>query len=184
MTESKAQFAKRLGVNKSTITRYGQAGRLVLAPNGKVKVEESLRLINATKGHRSDLSEKYGQIQHQTQENALEAILESGGADDADDGADDDADDDLDIDEDRVTLKAKALDFGNRVLKIEADKEAGVLLEKDVVAKRVSADGKSFRVGMDRLIDNLAPVLVNVHGKSARFEAISRAVSLEFGRNV
>lgn len=32
----KSDFAKMQGVNKSTVTRWGKAGRLVLAENGKV----------------------------------------------------------------------------------------------------------------------------------------------------
>lgn len=41
MRESKADFARRKGWNKSTVTRYAQAGRLVLSDDGMVDVEAS-----------------------------------------------------------------------------------------------------------------------------------------------
>lgn len=170
MTETKAQFAKRLGVNKSTITRYDQAGRLVLAPNGKVKVEESLALIAATKGARGDVSEKHGQMHPSVAQNATESV----------------ADDDMSatvemVGFDRATLKAQTLTYGNKVLELEAAKAAGSMLDKEEFLKQVGQAGKAFRVGMERLIDNLAPVLVNVHGAEARMAAIGGAVSSEFG---
>lgn len=41
MRESKADFARRKGWNKSTVTRYAQAGRLVMTDDGQVDVEAS-----------------------------------------------------------------------------------------------------------------------------------------------
>ena len=169
MTETKAQFAKRLGVNKSTITRYDQAGRLVLAPNGKVKVEESLALIAATKGARGDVSAKHGQIHGSVAQNATESV----------------ADDDMSatvetVGMDRATLKAQALSYGNKMLELEAAKVEGTMLDKDEFLKQVGLSGRSYRIGIERLIDNLAPVLVNVHSTESRLETISRAVSSEF----
>lgn len=168
MTETKAQFAKRLGVNKSTVTRYGQAGRLVLAPNGKVKVEESLQLISSTKGHRIDVSEKHGQNHQGLQSDATGV-----------------ADDDMSatvetVGMDRATLQAQALSYGNKMLELEAAKVEGTMLDKDEFLKQVGLSGRSYRIGIERLIDNLAPVLVNVHSTESRLETISRAVSSEF----
>ena len=170
MTETKAQFAKRLGVNKSTVTRYHQAGRLVLAPNGKVKIEDSLRLIASTKGHRGDVSEKHGQSHGAVAQNATEGV----------------ADDDMSatvemVGFDRATLKAQTLTYGNKILELEAAKVAGAVLDKDEFLKQVGQAGRSFRVGIERLIDNLAPVLVNVHGTEVRALAVGAAVSSEFG---
>lgn len=170
MVETKAAFARRLGVNKSTITRYDQAGRLVLAPNGKVKVEESLALIASTKGARGDVSAKHGQVHGSVAHNATESV----------------ADDDMSatvemVGFDRATLKAQTLTYGNKVLELEAAKAAGSMLDKEEFLKQVWQAGKAFRVGMERLIDNLAPVLVNVHGTESRMAAIGGAVSSEFG---
>jgi len=55
LLESKAAFARRLGVNKSTITRAAQAGRLVL--RGRlVDVAASLERWHATQGSRPDMA--------------------------------------------------------------------------------------------------------------------------------
>lgn len=167
--ESKAAFANRLGVNKSTVTRYGQAGRLVVDEHGLVFVEESLALIASTKGARGDVSAKHGQMHGSVANNATEV-----------------ADDDMSatvemVGFDRATLKAQTLTYGNKVLELEAAKAAGSMLDKEEFLKQVGQAGKAFRVGMERLIDNLAPVLVNVHGTDARMAAIGGAVSSEFG---
>jgi hypothetical protein len=145
---------------------------LVLAPNGKVKVEESLHLIASTKGARLDVSEKHGQLPSQTQENGSETIL----------------DDDMSatvalVGMDRAHLKAQTLTYGNKMLELEAAKVDGSALDKDEFLKQVGLNGRSFRVGIERLIDNLAPVLVNVHGFEARLATISGAVNAEFGAN-
>jgi len=52
--ETQVEFARRLGVDKSTVTRWKVAGRLVLQ-DGMVDVEESLAIIEHTKGPRDDV---------------------------------------------------------------------------------------------------------------------------------
>lgn len=167
--ESKAAFAKRLGVNKSTVTRYGQAGRLVVDEHGLVLVEDSLRLINATKGHRIDVSQLHGQ-NHQGLQNDATGVA------DEDMGATVET-----VGMDRAALKAQTLTYGNKMLELEAAKVEGTILDKEDFLKQVGLSGRSFRVGMERLIDNLSPVLVNVHGYEARLATISGAVNTEFG---
>ena len=61
MIESKAAFARRLGVNKSTVTRAAEAGRIVLTPRGQVEVEKSLERWHATKGARSDVAARHAE---------------------------------------------------------------------------------------------------------------------------
>lgn len=53
------EFAEHLGVNKSTVTRLKQAGRLVLAADGRVDVPASLARIEATRGERHDVSQRW-----------------------------------------------------------------------------------------------------------------------------
>ncbi len=45
---TQVEFSRRLGVDKSYVTRLKQAGRLVMDDSGKVLVEESLRRIEET----------------------------------------------------------------------------------------------------------------------------------------
>lgn len=54
--ETQSAFARRLGVNKSTVSRWKEAGRLEM-DGDRVKVERSLILLDQTKGDRSDLAQ-------------------------------------------------------------------------------------------------------------------------------
>ena len=56
---TRAQFARLLGVNRSTVTRWADAGRLVLLPDGSVDAEASLGRIRATSGGRDDVAARH-----------------------------------------------------------------------------------------------------------------------------
>lgn len=58
-TETLAAFSRRLGVNRSTITRAAQAGRLVLTADGRVHIAPSLALWQATRGARDDVAARH-----------------------------------------------------------------------------------------------------------------------------
>lgn len=61
-TLSQAQFAKTIGVDRSYITQLKQAGRLVLAENGKVDVEASmLRIAETADPNRDDVANRHAQ---------------------------------------------------------------------------------------------------------------------------
>jgi hypothetical protein len=49
MLESKAAFARRKGWNRSTATRYAQAGKIVVTADGLVDVEASEERLAASK---------------------------------------------------------------------------------------------------------------------------------------
>jgi hypothetical protein len=49
MLESKAAFARRKGWNRSTATRYAEAGKIVVTTDGLVDVEASERLLDQAK---------------------------------------------------------------------------------------------------------------------------------------
>jgi hypothetical protein len=56
---TQAEFAKICEVDRSTVTRWKAAGRLVMTPKGRVLVEDSLRRVEDTKGHRDDVAERH-----------------------------------------------------------------------------------------------------------------------------
>lgn len=58
LTESQTAFAKRMEVNKSTVTRWKDAGRLVMAGR-KVDVESSMEMIQQTSGSRDDVAKRH-----------------------------------------------------------------------------------------------------------------------------
>jgi len=53
-TEIRAQFAARLGVNRSTVTRWAEQGRLIEA-DGRIDIDASLARLQATSGGRDDV---------------------------------------------------------------------------------------------------------------------------------
>jgi hypothetical protein len=60
LTLNQTQFAKHIGVHKSYITELKQAGRIVMAENGKVDVEASMLLITETSDpNRDDVSARH-----------------------------------------------------------------------------------------------------------------------------
>ena len=56
-TLSQAEFARRIGWNKSTVTRAKQAGRLVLTADGQVDTDASIQRLRETTKGRVDLSD-------------------------------------------------------------------------------------------------------------------------------
>lgn len=57
--ESKRQFADRCGVDKSTVSKWDRAGRLVLGLDGRVDIDASLHRLEATRGGRWDVAERW-----------------------------------------------------------------------------------------------------------------------------
>ena len=54
-------FADLMGVNRSTVTRWKQEGRLVLDADGKVDMEASRARIKATEGSRDDVAARHAE---------------------------------------------------------------------------------------------------------------------------
>jgi len=150
---TKAAFARHLGINKSTITRWGKAGRLVLAENGKVKVEASLAKIKATEGHRSDLKEKHavgrGHAIKVSDEDEMQAT-------------------EAEIGKDRAYYQAITVDMKNRQLRLEQTLKDGERVEKSSVQDQLAQIGKQLKQNVERTIDNLAPQLVKSNKRAEK----------------
>ncbi len=164
--ETKAAFARRLGVNKSTITRWAKAGRLVLNVDGKVLVKESMARIKATEGHRSDLKQKH----------ALHRGHGLKVAEIASDLRNEVDDEDMQVTEaeigkDRAYYKAITLDMKNRLLKLEQALKEGERVEKSSVQAQLAQIGKQLKQGVERTIDNLAPQLVKSNNRAEKIAA-------------
>lgn len=170
--ETKAQFAKRLGVNRSTITRWGKAGRLVLAKNGKVLVQESLAQIKATEGHRSDLKQKHAQQRGQPLQTATPSAQNASVLDESPDMQADSA---L-IGEDRAHYKAIALDSKNQLDNLETALKQGERLYKDQFTSSIAKQANYLKNGIERLIDNLAPQIAN-QPQAERLQKIQQEIN-------
>jgi len=161
MIKTKSQFAEIMGVHKSTVTRWGKVGRLVLAENGRVKVEESKALIKSTEGGRTDVAERHAQNRGQalpTQPQTQQAATE------LDESADMQASA-SEIGEDRAHYKAVALDSKNKLDKLADALSNGNRLHRDEQLQSISQLANDLKSGVERLIDNLAPQLTGLPEK-------------------
>lgn len=142
--ESKAAFAKRLGVNRSTITRAAQSGRIVINIDGKVLINESLARWESTKGGRTDVEARHAQGRgHYVQ--ALR-VLDSDG----------ESESESDVGE-MALYKARALEAKNKMALIEVGLEKGDLIEKPEHLRDAAKIGAGLRQSIENLIDNLSP---------------------------
>ncbi len=172
---TKSEFSRMQGVNRSTVTRWDKAGRLVLAPNGKVKVAESLVQIKATQGARTDVSERHAQARGQAIPAATSATtVAPTRPTDLDDP--DMQVNEGDIGEDRAHYKAIALDFGNQQLRLDQALKDGKRLDADGVKNSVELLGHQLRGAVERLIDNLSPQISSQSNHAARSERIKTEV--------
>ena len=56
---TRAELARQLGVNRSTVTRWAEHGRLVLLADGRVDVEASRQRLAQTSGGRDDVAARH-----------------------------------------------------------------------------------------------------------------------------
>lgn len=178
MIESKAQFARRLGIHKSNVTRAAQTGRIVLAADGRVKVEESLARWQATKGGRDDVAMRHQNARQAKNSGAVVSVAQpeaengtatpktatrgatgtqpegamlGGMADGPAVGAA--------TGEGRARYKALALDFENRSIKLEMALRRGLRYPLPLVKREAHGLGATVRAAMERIIDQTAPRL-------------------------
>ncbi len=173
--ETKTQFADRQGVNKSTVTRWAAAGRLVLAPNGRVMVEQSIAKINASQGGRSDVADRHAQNRGQSIPSATNATPGATHSTVAIDDTDMQADAG-DIGEDRAYYKAIALDRGNQQLKLDEALKNGKRLDGDDFKDVIELLGHQLRGSVERFIDNLAPQIAVLTDETERKEKIQSEI--------
>lgn len=162
MIESKAAFARRLGVNKSTITRAAEAGRLVLTPRGQVEVEKSLERWHATKGARSDVAARHAEKRGAdipesapVEKNATKARKTPG----ADSGAADGLPGSEPAGGSRARYKLAALHYENQSIKLEMALRRGLRYPLALVRQEAGGIGATVRAAIERIIDQTAPRL-------------------------
>jgi hypothetical protein len=185
---SKSDFARHIGRDKSWVTRAAQAGRIVLEGNGpaaRVRVLESIRLLESTSGHRDDVARRHAEQREaawrrareareaETAETAQNRAGEANGGSDEPEavpGADrataapSDPGDATLVEARRAKLLAesrRAQAAADRE-EMERDREAGQLLRRDDVEAAFKFVGAALRGLLDVLPDQLAPVVAPV----------------------
>lgn len=157
--ETQAQFARRLGVNRSTINRHIAAGRVVVVGK-RIDVEPSLARLAQVTGTRPDVAARHAAArtpealppQPQAPSPAHEPL------DDNTDGAS----------FDRARYKAAAMQFENSQIKLEMALRRGVRLPLADVKREAAALGAVLRAALERLVDQTAPRLAVMTATPAR----------------
>lgn len=162
MIETKAAFARRIGINKSNVTRAAQAGRIVLTAGGMVDVEKSVQRWYETKGGRDDVAARHaenrgavGSIPQPRGENGTAGPkpatptqpVGEGNATAAGGG------------ETRTRYKAVAMQYENQSIKLEMALRRGLRYPLALVKRESLGIGSSLRAAVERVIDQCAPRL-------------------------
>jgi transcriptional regulator with XRE-family HTH domain len=154
-TEHLAAFARRLGVNRSTVTRAAQAGRLSLTPEGLVLIEPSLQRWHASRGGRDDVAARHAEARGQgiplpgaeSAPGSPVAGLVAGATAPETDGAS------------RAQHQAVALHWQNELLRLQLQIEAGQQLPREALLAELQGLGATLRGAVERLVDQVAPRL-------------------------
>lgn len=150
-TETRADFARRMGWNRSSVTRAVQDGRVVLTEAGQVDVEASLAKIDAL-AHPAPHHRAHAQ---QLEEQRARKQAGEGGAP---------ADAVLAENISKLNLRLKKAEANKReheadVARMESEKMAGNLLAREDVEHALDDFGATLRSLMENLPDRLAPVV-------------------------
>lgn len=192
--ESFADFARRLGVARSTVTRAAQAGRLVLVgrPGGgkAVRVLESLQRLEATRGLRDDVAERHAAQRGQplpaasgvgvvgvAEVSATAATGPNRGDAGAGQGAGPAEAANAGL---RAVHQRRALSASNSLLQVTLELQRGDRFPRDAVLAEAQGLGTSLRAGVERLIDQTAPRLAAAAaGGGAEAQAAQRRILRE-----
>jgi hypothetical protein len=159
--ETKAAFARRIGINKSNVTRAAQAGRIVLTPGGMVNVEASVQRWYETKGGRDDVAARHaenrgaaGSVAGAKAENGTAGPKPATAAQPAGEG-----NATAGGGETRTRYKAVAMQYENQSIKLEMALRRGLRYPIALVKRESLGIGSSLRAAVERVIDQCAPRL-------------------------
>jgi hypothetical protein len=190
MTETPSEFARRLGVNKSTVCRAIQEGRL-LASGGKLDVADNLRRWEATKpGTRADVAARHAAKRSAaipmapgaktTPQNPKESAAEPD-----DDGEQSAAGTGI-ADYRKLELIA-AIDTA----KLQISLRTGERFPLQDIGAHASALGATLRAALERLVDTTAARLTLAHTNESRVDliraetaSIKRLMTKQFIRSI
>lgn len=161
MTGNDTEFARWLGVNKSSVCRARKAGRLALTADGKVEFEASATRWHDTAGGRTDVAARHAQNRgaaiptpQPQQKNATAAqsapavaeIDATGNGESGDGGS-------------RNKAKTLLIHYENSQIKLEMALRRGLRLDRSAVKRESTGLGAMLRAGIERVIDQTAPRL-------------------------
>jgi hypothetical protein len=156
-TLSRANFARLLGVNRSSVTRWAESGRLVLDAGGRVEVEASRQRLAETSAGRDDVAARHaierGAAIPEPQAAAENAPAGATGVNTSAPRVGGESRSDA-----QARKEAAAADL----LEIELAQKRGQMIPKEDVDAALKAFAASVRARLDVLADQLAPMVAPV----------------------
>lgn len=188
--ENLAAFARRLGVNRSTVTRAAQSGRLVLDADGRVCVVASLARWHATRGGRDDVAARHAAargfgVAADVAGVATPATTGETGPRSGDQG---EGEGETPAPGSRAFWEAEKVRWQNAELLLAMDLESGVRIPRASMEREARGLGATLRATAERLIDQTAPRLAAAGSDAdrrrllvAELSAARRMLQREFG---
>lgn len=197
--EHLAAFARRLGVNRSTVTRAAQAGRLVMTADNRVLVAASLARWHATTGTRADVAARHAAARGAAVEPGARALHVasagnpatsaatlaspapqtdqqgafpgSGGPNDAEAPPEPTADV---SGAQRAAAEAERLTWQNALLGLSLELTRGGRIPRAAMSREAQGLGNALRAAVERLIDQTAPRLAAAAASPAEQRSLLR----------
>lgn len=169
--ETRAEFARRCGVNRATVTRWADAGKLVLLDDGRVDAEASLHRLAETRGGRGDVAAR-----HAAQRGAA-IPTPQGGRKNAPAADTVPAPAGFEADGGRAKWQRIGLHFGNQQIKLDIALRRGLRYALDDAKREALGLGATVRAAVERLIDQTAPRLAVMDDPLARRLLLGREIA-------
>ena len=160
-TETRADFARRLGVNRSTVTRWAEIGRIVMDGDA-VDVEASLQRIKDTGGARPDVAERHAAARGAKVPTGTHSAGAGYTAPPASMPPAPGADPSDKVGNSYQAARAVKEKYAALSAKLEYERSVGNLIPKDDVDQALKAFAAATRARLDVLADQLAPILAPV----------------------
>jgi len=178
-TVSRAEFARLMGVNKSTVTRWAEKGQIVVE-SGQVNVEASRERLRETGGARPDVADRHAS-ERGTKVGAGETatVKESLPVQQQDDR----------VGNSYQAARAVKEKYAALGAKLDYERAVGNLIPKEDVDLALRSFGASVRAKLDVVADQIAPLVApvsdldEVHALvSEHMRGILTAVADDMGR--
>lgn len=161
--ENLAAFARRLGVNRSTVTRAAQSGRLVLADDGRVCIAASLARWHATRGGRDDVAARHAAARgFELPPGAVASLATPATSPETGPRSPEQPGDEGEAPAagTRAFWEAEKVRWQNAELLLALDLDSGVRIPRQALQHEAQGLGATLRATVERVIDQTAPRLV------------------------
>jgi hypothetical protein len=136
---SLTEFARHIRRDESWVRRLRDAGRLAMTPGGRVRVRESLELMQTTAGDRPDVAERHA---------AARAELEA-------------AEQPAAFRRERAAADLRRAQADAALRELELARASGEVLAREDAERAMRDLGATVRSRLDQISDRLAPELVH-----------------------